>query len=199
MPIEVFYEKIRQSLFLLRLVESSQAPKEIKTEARKNFIINCVTALENFLKDMIVGLVDIGDLNVEDLLKGEKISLYDAYSLFVNKKVSLGELIAVNFSWQNLERINQVVSKLTGENFLDKLENVQVKDEEGKPKFTLNNKFPDWRNKLFELFRLRHQFVHQVSFNDRLGLQRVKNLCKVLTAFVEAAEQYLFEFIPLEE
>ena len=58
-PSEIFYEKTRRALSLLDLVEKSEAPKDLKLEARKNFIINCVTALEVFLKDFLCVLIDM--------------------------------------------------------------------------------------------------------------------------------------------
>ncbi|GEM_PF-5303652 len=92
-PIDVFWEKTRRALLLLDLVENSEVSYELKIEARKNFIINCVTALETFLKDTIIGLVEEGNLFVDEILKERKISLSDAYELFVNREVSRGELI----------------------------------------------------------------------------------------------------------
>jgi len=198
LPIDAFWEKTRRSLLLLDLVESSKSPKELKIEARKNFIINCVTALENFLKDTIFGLTEIGNLSAREILKEEKISLYDAYKLFVDKKVSLGELIVVRFSLNNLEQIDYLMSKLIGRKFLDEVGKFEVKDEDNNLKFTLNNRFPEWRNRLSELFRLRHLYVHQVSFKDRLGLERIQKILETLSVFVEATEQYLFEFIPMD-
>lgn len=198
LPIDAFWEKTRRSLLLLDLVESSKSPKELKIEARKNFIINCVTALENFLKDTIFGLTEIGNLSAREILKEEKISLYDAYKLFVDRKVSLGELIVVRFSLNNLEQIDYLMSTLIGSKFLDEVGEFEVKDEDNNLKFTLNNRFPEWRNRLSELFRLRHLYVHQVSFKDRLGLERIQKILETLSVFVEATEQYLFEFIPMD-
>jgi len=198
LPIDAFWEKTRRSLLLLDLVESSKSPKELKIEARKNFIINCVTALENFLKDTIFGLTEIGNLSAREILKEEKISLYDAYKLFVDRKVSLGELIVVRFSLNNLEQIDYLMSTLIGSKFLDEVGEFEVKDEDNNLKFTLNNRFPEWRNRLSELFRLRHLYVHQVSFKDRLGLEKIQKIWEALSAFVETTEQYLFEFIPMD-
>ncbi|TCK03948.1 HEPN domain-containing protein [Phorcysia thermohydrogeniphila] len=202
-PIDVFYEKSRRALLLLGTIEDSNVPKELKIEARKNFVINCVTALEVFLKDMIVILLYSNEEwfyeKVKKLqkLRDIKLNLLDACKMFNKRKVSLGELIVATYSFQNIAHIEEVFSALTGEKFLDKVGKVKVEDEEGKS-FVLNEKCPDWRKKLEELLNLRHRFVHQVSFKERLGLKRLKNLFECLVSFVEATEQYLLEFISCE-
>ncbi len=198
-PVDVFWEKTRRAFLLLDLVENSKTHKDLKLEARKNFIINCVTALEVFLKDMLVGLLENVDLPKLNELLNEKITLWEAYKLFYRNKVSAGELIAIKYSLQNLEQINLIFSKLIEKKFLTEIGSFDVKDERGRTKFVLDKKYPDWKERLAELFELRHRFVHQISFNDKLGLERLRKLWECLTHFVEATEQYLFEYIPIEE
>jgi hypothetical protein len=201
-PIDVFYEKIRRALLLLGTIENSDVSNELKLEARKNFVINCVTALEVFLKDMLVVLLYDNEQLCERVKKIEKIrrmklNPLDAYKVFSKHRISLGELIAITFSFQNIADIEEVFSALTEKKFLDEVGKIKVENEEGKS-FVLNEKYPDWRKKLEEFLNLRHKFVHQVSFKDRLGLKRLGDLFDCLIGFVEATEQYLLEFVPCE-
>ena len=206
-PYDTFLEKMSLSFQLLQLVEKSNVKKEIKIEARKNFIINCITAVEVFFKDMIIGLDWFEVLNEDgiDELLSEKITLTEAWLLLKTKNISLGEIIAAKFSFQSLPEINKIMKKLLGvSNFLKEVEQYEVTEidednEEEKVKFVLKDAYPDWRKKVQEIFELRHKFVHQVSFKDRIGLHRLKELYRDLDAFVEASEQYLLSFVPLEE
>jgi len=197
-PIDVFWGKTHRALRLLDLAEKSKVHKDLKVEARKNFIINCVTALEVFLKDMLVGLLENADFPTLNELLNEKITLWEAYRLFYRNKVSAGELLAIKYSFQNLEQINLLFSKLIGKKFLTEIGNFEVKDDSGRIKFVLNIKYPDWKEKLAELFELRHNFVHQIRFNDRLSLEKLRRLWEVLSDFVEAVEFFLYKHVPIE-
>jgi len=205
-PYDTFLEKIYLSRQLIQLVEKSNIKKEIKIEARKNFIINCITAVEVFFKDMIIGLDWFEVLNEDgiDELLSEKITLTEAWLLFKTKNISLGEIIAAKFSFQSLPEINKIMKKLLGvSNFLKEVEQYEVTEidednEEEKVKFVLKDAYPDWRKKVQEIFELRHKFVHQVSFKGRIGLHRLRELYRNLDAFVEASEQYLLSFVPVE-
>ncbi len=203
-PLDIFYEKTRRALSLLDLVEKSRVSRDLKLEARKNFIINCITALEVFLKDMVLVIIDMQTENnhrangIKLLLK-EKITLEEAYKLFYKKDVSIGIIIISKYSFHNLETIDQILSVITKENFLEKLGKFKVRDDKEKIKFILDKKYSNknWRNILAEFLNLRHQYVHQINFKDRLGLKRLKILYECLVDFVEATEQYLFEHIPI--
>ena len=204
-PSDIFYEKTRRAWILLDLVEKSEVSKDLKLEARKNFIINCTTALEVFLKDMLIGIVDIllekkcHPDKIDSLFK-EKITLGEAYQLLSERKISAGLLIASKYSFHNLEVIDRIFSVIINGNFLESLGKFEVKDSKGKTKFVLDKRYHNgnWRNKLAEFLYLRHKFVHQIKFKDKLGLKRILKLWECLSDFVEATEQYLFQYIPIE-
>jgi len=149
---------------------------------------------------MIIGLLiqpnpKLSQEGINKLLNKE-ITLKDAYELFKEKEASLGEVIAFSYSFQNIESLNKTLSGLIGKDFLTEVENIKVFDLDGNFKFILKNKYPHWRKYLQELFSLRHKFTHQISFKDKLGLNRVGILWENLDAFIEAADSYLLEFVP---
>jgi|GEM_PF-3789786 len=72
------------------IIEEHAKDRKVKIEARKNFVINCVTAAEVYFKDVVKALPEFPKIKeneegLKDLLK-EKISLWEAYLLFKEKR-----------------------------------------------------------------------------------------------------------------
>jgi len=202
-PMDTFFEKIGRAYRLLSLVEESNADKILKIEARKNFIINCVTAIEVFFKDTVVGLGKLGVFKRDniDAIVERKFTFSEALQL-KDKKINLWEVLSILLSFQSLSEINKTMEALLGINdFLKEIEQYEVKieepEEDEKIEFILKERYPEWRKYLQEIFVLRHRFVHQISFTDRLGKDKVYKLLENTIAFIIACEEYLLSLIPL--
>lgn len=200
-PYDTFLQKMYRAVKLLTVVEDSKTDNKIKIEARKNFIINCVTALEVFLKDMIEGLIEMNAIDQKRMEKflNDKITVKEAWEIFSEKVITLGEIIAATRSFQNLRQINSTLSSLFDQDFLEEINSFQVERENGNTKFTLKENYPNWQERITEMFELRHKFVHQVSLKDRLGIGRLGELWENFSAFADAVESYLLGFVPDEE
>ncbi len=203
-PSEMFDKKIFLAKTLWESVENSDVPYEIKIEARKNLIINCVTALEVFMKDILLYMVAMLEDNTEILnsilgllnKEKDKIGIGEAYKIFVKEKIELSELISNYFSFQDLGTIDRVFSIIVKDKFLQRIGEYSIDLEEFELEYLLlDDIFDDWRERLAELLRLRHDFVHQINFKAKIGKKRLLNLLECLTLFVYVTEEYIFSFI----
>lgn len=197
LPHDNFLEKISSAAKLLDFVEKKKADKKIKLEARKYFVIACTSAMETYFKRMAWVFIDNKWINDDfmDILKQDKISLADL--LEINKKeLSLGEIISVSHSFQDLESINRIYSKMLGvTDFIEEVEAFETKVKKGK-RVILKNNYSDFRKKIGELLNLRHLIIHHEGFKGLLGLQRLVEMWENLDAFVAAADNYLMEKMP---
>jgi len=177
-PYDTFLEKTYRALSLLIAIEESKTNREIKLEARKNFIINCITALEVFLKDMVKGLIDleaISQKGIDEFLK-EKITLKEAWEIFSESEVSLGEIISITCSFQNLTQINSIFSKLLDQDFLEEISHFKVKREDEDIEFTLKENYPDWEIRIVEIFELRLVAISAYRIMYSFFLARIFNI-----------------------
>jgi len=206
-PLDSFRIKNFYAIQILIIIEKHTKDRKIKIEARKNFIINCVTATEVYFKDIVKVLPEFPGVKdnekIQELLK-EKVSLWEAYVLFKEENLKIGDVIASNFSFQNLEEIDYVMSKILDLKFLDHIENHKVyldKDDKeyyGMKTLCLKADLPEWRSYVAKVFNLRHDFVHHVSFKDRIGFQRLGILWEHLDAFITVVDNFILQYIPTE-
>ncbi|NOT76711.1 MAG: hypothetical protein HOP08_17420 [Cyclobacteriaceae bacterium] len=138
--------------------------------ARANFFVNMSTAMEVYLKTLIVERDD-WDEKGYDALMDQKITINDAFELFSKNKVTRPFIIFHKTSFQSLEKIVDVFSKLMGgKNILDEIENVEFViggKSKNKAKTTLKKYRPQWRKSLQEVFEIRNKFVHEgISPNE---------------------------------
>ena len=197
LPYDNFLDKIHSAGALVDFTEDQKAPKEIRHEARKYFAIACISAMENYFKRMAQVFIDSKWINDDflSILKQDNISLADL--LEINKKeLSLGEIFSVSRSFQDLESINRIYSKMLGVgDFLKVVEMFNAEIDDGQY-IVLKNDFPDFRKKIRELTNLRHLMVHHEGFKGILGAQRLYDMAENLVSFVAAADAYILERVP---
>ncbi|SDK25873.1 hypothetical protein SAMN05421823_102277 [Catalinimonas alkaloidigena] len=194
-PINNFIAKVNIAKEVNVIVEKNTNNQKAKIEARKNYVINLVTALEVFIKDSIKkrgGL--FGNDNQRDLLK-EKISLYEAHQLFKHKDLKTEEIIAIYYSFQSLESIDYVLSKLMGKSFLKEAGAIEIDITNTHSNYfksssiQLNKDYPEWQKNIAEVFERRHSYVHDLHFNTILGKKRLNYLTQNFIAFTIATEE----------
>ena len=197
MPYDNFYDRVMAAVKLLDFVEDEKADKEVRYEARKYLVVALASGMETYFKRMAQGFIDAGRINKEfrDILKRDQISL--AGLIDINKKeLSLGEIISVSHSLQDLDAVNYFFSRMLGvNNFLKELETIEIEPENGK-KFVLKDNHPDFRVKIAELLDLRHLVVHHEGFKRILGVDRLLRMAQCVFGLVSAASIYLEEKIP---
>jgi len=220
LPLDSFWKKLYYSARIIDTTEKYLAKEaetridklNLKKEARKNFIINCITATEVYFKDFVKTLPEVNEEikhgeGLKDLLKNkDKANLWEAYEIFKESDFRLGDILISYYSFQNLADIDHVMSKLLNTKFLDSIDNYLLKlDDQDKDFFNVDTivmkkNYPEWRKYLAEIFELRHDYVHHINFKDKLGYQRVVKLFYNLCAFITVADDFILEnYVPIPE
>ena len=197
MPYDNFYDRVTVAGKLLDFVEDEKADRKIRYEARKYIVVTLASGMEAYFKRMAQVFIDAEWVNEEfrEILRREKISLADLVDI-KKKELSLGEIISVSHSLQDLDTVNYFFSKMLGVNdFLKELENIEIVPESGK-KYVLKSKYPDFRGKIGELLNLRHLIIHHEGFKGILGVKRLIRMAQCVFALVSAVDSYLMEKIP---
>ena len=198
MPYDNFRDKFDAAIDLVDFVEQETTDKKIKHEARKYLVITCASCIETYFKRVAQIFINAGwaNSNIREILRHDSISLADL--LEINKKqLSLGEIISVSHSMQDLETINNLYSKMLGvKDFIKQVESVEVEAESGN-KYVFGKEFPDFRQRIGELLNLRHLIIHHEGFKGVLGLERLFKMGVCVIAFISAADTYLMKKIPI--
>ncbi len=199
-PFDSFLEKIARQTKLIDSIEKCKdIDEQIKIEARKNFMISWVTALEVYLKDMVWVLIDgfpssLNQEGIENLLK-KKISLWEVFEIIQKERITKGELIAAEYSFLSLEQIDYIFKNILGhESFLLEIEKTVLTAPNKKP-FILNKKWPNWKSKITKIFELRHKYVHQVNFQKDISFEESLDMFACLLDFVKFVDEYLLNVI----
>lgn len=197
LPYDNFIDKLSSARELLFFVEENTKDKKIRLEARKHAVIVCVSAMETYFKNVARAFIDrrwVAD-DFLSTLKDNKFTLSDL-SEIGKEKISIGEIVSVSQSFQNLEMINRIYTKMFGVgDFILEVESFKVETEE--EEFVLKGSYPDFRREIEEMIRLRHLIVHHEGVR-RLGIERLGEMWRNLNAFVIAADSYILERVPVE-
>ena len=196
LPYDNFLEKLGSALALFSFVEKKAKDKRIKLEARKYVIVVCVSDMETYFKSVVKTFVDLG-LAADDIFsifKDDKYSLGGLYEMG-KRRISIGEIISVSHSFQDMDTINRVFSKmLSVDDFIAEVAEHRVVIDEDifSEGFVLKDDYPDFREQINELIHARHLIVHHEGIN-RLGLKRFGRMWMSIVRFVTAADSFLGE------
>ena|SRR5258706_777396 len=162
--------RINKSGLLLDKVLEATNDSETRTEARKNYIVNLVTATELFCIETIIdhkgkwkndGLTFL-------LNKKENLSLNDVFEILKIGKVTKEHLLINYFSFQKVSTIDKVFSFLTGETagensfkFLHNLTKMKMSEDGFGSPTTIGSAMPDWSKYFNQLFEKRHKIIHE--------------------------------------
>lgn len=221
LPLDSFWYKLFYSTQVIEIVENNSANEDlsqidklkIRIEARKNFIINCVTATEVYFKDLVKTLPELNEEikygnGVKNLLNNGnkpnlKVNIWEAYEIFNKDNFRLGDILIYFYSFQNLNDIELVMGNMLNIKFLDLIEEYPLKlndidkDFFGMDMIVLKKDYPNWRKYLGEIFDMRHDFVHHINYRDKLGYRRVVKLFYNLSAFIAVTDEFIYEnYIP---
>lgn len=152
-----------------------------------NFIVNCISALEMYFKNIILQNARWHNPGLTSLLK-EKITLGEAYEMFGQEKISREYIVSHYFSLQNFESISAIFSKLTDADFFKEVENFKV-DWSGQFS-TLLEEFPDWRSDIIKLYDVRNKYVHD-NLIERLSKRDIPVIFDLVYSFQIYIEDWL--------
>jgi len=171
---ELILEKL---LELQELYKENNYPNKDEDElltaiayAKQQYVITMVSGMEHFFKDLLIDLID------EELIDPSKLSanfeLEDVVKLR-NGDLNLGEAIAKNYNFQNLDEINKVYSRILNVNFYDKLKEV-IKTPEYKRDITYLVLDEDFYPLINEVIELRHKNIHDLDLSFEIDLKKLE-------------------------
>lgn len=181
-PLKNALDKIFDASDLLEIIHKKIKNRRLIQEARKQFVITSVTAMEVLLKDYFIKLLsnfEIMDKFPEYIEK--KYSIEDL-DYFEDKNISNEEIICNNYNFQNISQINNAYSKAlsldaknpNSFNFFNELKEYKwwydKKDKRG------YQKLGEFYQKLDKVISLRHDFVHDINFRFRLNKDEVEDI-----------------------
>lgn len=197
LPYDNFLERISAAAQLLYFVEHNTKDKISKLEARKYFIIMCISSMEAYFKETAEHFIDARwtKENFLNSLTDTKIALCDLFEI-TKKSISIGEIVSTSQSFQGLEMIDKFYTNMLGVNgFIKEVQLVKLKTK--KEEFTLKKGFPNFRGEIEEMIKLRHLIIHHGG-PRRIGLRKLEQLYSSLNAFITAADLYTLGKIPEE-
>ena len=138
---------------------------KLSIKTKQNLLINTVTALEVFFKDLIIEFKGKwNDQGLDKLLTGNSIPLNLAFNLFRGKTLKKEHLIVHYFSFQSLHTCDNVFSNLLGTTkFLEDLGDFEYGVVPDNNVSKMNAEYKDWKKELVSLFELRHRIIHEGS------------------------------------
>lgn len=170
--------------------------EEIKNAARKNALINMVSALEVYFRDLIVDRTGYWITNGFIGLLKKKIFLKNVYPCFKDTTVTNEVVVARYYSFQNIESIASVFGRLTDCDFLkciDESEYLAFDNDLPIGWYSFNGSFPEWRKLLIALFDKRHKIVHEASMDEILTIEDWDDYYALLSALPYAIDWVFFQ------
>jgi len=176
---------------LTRISKQVRDPKLLR-EARGQFVTSLVTAFEVYFREMLRKAIDDGRIDVQKIPELQKRNIPISDLEWIKKKrVSVGEIICLGHNFQNLDNIERVFSAVIGEDFISAIrKHVFNIPEIGEWRVS-----KDFYQRVEELLRLRHTFVHEVNFKTKFRAREISDMLGALVEFVYFADEVLEEHL----
>ena len=193
-PIENFLTKwkIAQDLLIqIERLDKDTIPEKLKEEGRRQYIISMITALEVFLKDRFIELINIRKLSYENVAKETKKFTMMEVSYILEQKLSVGEIIAEYFNFQNLDSINRAFGQILNLNFFEELKRFEWKSkDEGTLKIN-----EDFYKVLYKWINLRHNLVHDINFDEYISIDSISDFDTYIVDFAHFVDLFIEDLL----
>lgn len=175
-------------------------------QARKQLVISLVSALEVYFKDILKVSYDSGAFKGSILLKKiPKRFYFNDIEKILDHKISLGELLASVFTFQNLQSINKVFSELIGKNLFQEINQFQFELESPThsdpsvygQKTTILNEDKKVYHRIQELYSLRPFITHDQLEKSAISEFQVQNFLSASCLFAVVIDTYLNQLISI--
>ena len=183
-PIEDFIDKWTNASGLLEKVHKKIHTKNLIQEARGQFIVSMVTALEVFLRDSLISLIDKYKLDYTKLAKKKAESCdLEKIEFIIKNNITIGELIVEYCKFQNLKEIEECFSLLFGFSLFKELKEYKWVYDKKNPKGFIQIS-SDFYPKLDNLLKLRHSITHDLNFKRIINKRNLDEMEDELVTFV---------------
>ncbi|WP_323664904.1 HEPN domain-containing protein [Aliarcobacter butzleri] len=195
-PIQAFNDLVSSTGSAIEELEQLGATKETKEVLLKSYIINIVTALEVYYRDMVDLFFRTCNPEVfQDKLKRLHEKTYkidDLINLYVNNIHPL-ELITDNLNLQNINNIDKTFTILIGKPFLKEIKEIKwrIKDlSETESQITDN-----MMKGLSEIIEERHSLIHNPHSKLLLSEESILKNIDSIYGIILASDLVLTKFI----
>ena len=187
---------------IMELVKTTKN-KSLKISMINYLVIRLVSTLESYYRNLVRELIDSELFDAKGLLANDEltISLLELDSIKQNSKITKGRIIVSNMNFQNLDKINDVISQiLGGEKFFtrlnkdvdefEKMRKIRMLSSSSKRKRTRkrdNTKIFDWQE-FRDLVENRHKIIHNMIANKKISLDEISNNFNYLFSLIMFTE-----------
>ncbi|MBD1575664.1 hypothetical protein HC723_04250 [Vibrio sp. S11_S32] len=195
-PISAFMELYQATDKALKEVQNLGASIETQETLVKSHVINIVTAVEVYYRDMLDSVFKMCDpSSFENKLKklhDKSYKIDDLIAMYVNKIHPL-ELIASNHSFQNTNTIDKVFSIVIEKPFLKQVRHIKwcFKDD---PKSESEATQEDILA-LQDLFEYRHLLIHNPNQSLKASIDVIEDQINSILGVVMASDLVMTQYL----
>ena len=169
---------------IIALLKKKLPDKQFERSVKNYLIIRFVTTIEVYFNELIASLIDTYKMPTQGIFEDEKIELPLSRLDDVSKgKITKGKIIATSFTFQNINDIDKVLSKILGFGFLEELKKWKVN---AKGDFVKN-----W-DKFFEILKVRHDVVHTLKGEVPYSVKQLEEIELAIEAFLLLSTELAF-------
>jgi hypothetical protein len=195
-PISAFMDLFDATNVALKEVNDLGASDKTKETLLKSHLINVVTAVEVYYRDMLDSVFRLcKPESFEEKLKklhDKSYKIDDLIAIYVNQIHPL-ELVASNLSFQNINNIEKTFSTLTGKPFFKEAKQLKWRLAD-KPETESEISHADIEI-LQEIFEERHLLIHNPSNHLKVSLNSTEERIDSVLGVIMASDLVLTQFI----
>ncbi|MFT6910355.1 MAG: hypothetical protein ACJAS1_007083 [Oleiphilaceae bacterium] len=195
-PISAFMELYQATDKALKEVQNLGASKETQETLVKSHVINIVTAVEVYYRDMLDSVFKMcAPSSFENKLKklhDKSYKIDDLIAMYVNQIHPL-ELIASDHSFQNTNTIDKVFTIVIGKPFFKQVRHIKwrLKDnEQSESEATQEDILA-----LQDLFEYRHLLIHNPNQSLKASIEVIENQINSIFGVVMASDIIMSQYI----
>ena len=199
-PWNFYHKKIYYISDILEETSKKIKNKRILEEIYKQQVVSLVTALEVYLREMFIFIIDEKNIKSDKVLESIKreYSLLDVIGMhnLINKhnlndknKWKPAYFLANEYNFQNLDGVKTAYKKLLGIDIFAKLKNYKFEAVSGE----ICQLDKDFDVKIKEILELRHSIIHDINFRKKLSYEKVISIFNYLHFFVDTFDAYMEE------
>lgn len=181
----------------LGIIDHLEKEKEIDFKhALSNYvIIRLVSSIEVYFRDFVREIIDDHKIEPRGIFPNDEIiiSLFELEGIKANQNVTRGRIVSNAINFQNLERIDEIFSKLF--NVKSFLQIIRAEDKQTSYTFpnSTSTYYFSWK-KLQEIFTLRHEIIHKMAIPE-IKPEDLRGYFATVLIFIFSSDQFVSEKI----
>lgn len=194
LPWDFYHKKIGYILDITEATHKKIKDKRALEQIREQQVISLVTALEVYLRDMFIYIIDEKTIKSDGLLKNLKrewslFEVIEFHNKLTDREWKQAELLAEAYNFQSLDDVKSAYQELLGVDLFAQLKNYAYTGKDGK-KYQLEK---DFDVKIKTILELRHALTHDIYFRKKISYDKLIVVYNYLHFFVDIFDLYLQE------